>query len=644
MRRRIPLAPAEGWLTLGLVLLMCLSLAWSVNSVKWVLGQDRYLDYLVYAAAGGVLAGFIGPKVGWGRWLTFLIGSIFAALLVPLATGLIVRPDGPLREAYQATAASVVAAWVDLAILRRTATTQYLHHVLTFGLLMWGTAMFASYAVFGHRRAMSAVVVIGVLLVLNMTYTQEDQLPLLVIYSLAALFLLIRSHVFDEQGEWLRRRIGDPATIGSVYLSGGGWFIVATVGLAVILTQTASSAPLAGAWNGMSGELMTVSRALGRYFPTGGETRPLGLDFGPNTRISGRWSTSSDLALTIDRDPTDLTSYYWRIGTWDIIEPTSWDQSPVSRIDRAAGAPLLDGMADDVAPEGRKTVTFTVHPASFRQSTIVSPETPVKVDQPVRVLSLGEAGYFTGVDRVDETASYTVTSLAGVEGNAPGEWNVASLRAAAPTVADADYPPEILALYATKPDASLIGPDTLLLERKIALEAGSQAPVDLAEQIVEELRDGPYFYDTDVTDENCAGLSTVECFARFKRGYCQYYAATMAVILRDMGIPTRIAQGFLPGVRVSPGMERVLFSNAHAWVEVWFPGYGWVTFDPTGGNLSGQIGALPSGKPVAASPSGSSGPGASGSPRILNVPERDLTGIGSAGGTSGGGRPGRSSR
>ena len=53
------------------------------------------LDLLVLTAIGGVLAGFIGPKVGWGRWLTYLIGSIFAALLVPLLVGMVARPTAP---------------------------------------------------------------------------------------------------------------------------------------------------------------------------------------------------------------------------------------------------------------------------------------------------------------------------------------------------------------------------------------------------------------------------------------------------------------------------------------------------------------------------------------------------------------------
>src|SRR4029077_7853118 len=115
--RKISLAPAEGWVTLVLVLVMCVVLALAVDDAHWVLGRAEYLDMLVYTAIGGVLVGFIGPKVGWGRWLTYLIGAVFAALLVPILTGLVLHPqDYPVHDLYVATANSVVQAWFDLTI------------------------------------------------------------------------------------------------------------------------------------------------------------------------------------------------------------------------------------------------------------------------------------------------------------------------------------------------------------------------------------------------------------------------------------------------------------------------------------------------------------------------------------------------
>ena len=98
-------------------------------------------------------------------------------------------------------------------------------------------------------------------------------------------------------------------------------------------------------------------------------------------------------------------------------------------------------------------------------------------------------------------------------------------------------------------------------------------------------------------DVACGSMSTAECFATVKRGFCQWYAMTMAVVLRNVGIPARIVAGFLPGER-SGTDEVIRNNNAHAWVEVYFPGYRWVTFDPTGGDLPGQLpAALPSAPP-----------------------------------------------
>lgn len=76
------------------------------------------------------------------------------------------------------------------------------------------------------------------------------------------------------------------------------------------------------------------------------------------------------------------------------------------------------------------------------------------------------------------------------------------------------------------------------------------------------------------------GDALTEFLFRGKRGFCEQYASSMAALLRTVGIPSRVAIGFTAGYR--DGDERVITTeDAHAWVEAYFPGWGWQTFDPT---------------------------------------------------------------
>lgn len=71
-----------------------------------------------------------------------------------------------------------------------------------------------------------------------------------------------------------------------------------------------------------------------------------------------------------------------------------------------------------------------------------------------------------------------------------------------------------------------------------------------------------------------------------RAGHCEYFASAMAIMLREIGIPSRYATGFLPGEYNDVAGDFIIrASDAHAWVEVFFPGYGWITFDPTPGSI-----------------------------------------------------------
>ena len=596
--RRIPAGPEEGWLSVGLVAVMAVTAAWSIDDVGWVLGRTDWTNFLVWAAIFGVAIGFVGSKVGWGRWTAHIIGATFAALVVPIMVGGVLVPDGGLAERFAATASDGAIAWGDLIIRAQPATRATGHHLLVLGLLLWATGQFAASAVFRHRRPLSAVVVVGALLIGNMGATVREHLGYLMIFSVAALFLLTRLHALGEQATWLRRRIGDPATVASLYLRGGTVFILIAVVGAFALTYTARSAPLKDAWEDLKPALLDISAAIQRFLPAGADSRGIGaIQFGPNATIQNIWSTNEQLAMTIQRTPGDDTKYYWRASAYDRFNLFGWQfTSTESLIPRPAGADVLAETFDAV-PEDRGTeVTFTVTPAAHRGPYVISPLSPITVDRDTELLGLGPEENFFQAVRIEGSEPYTVTARVPLLGDVPGGRTENLLR-----VAGTEYPDEIRARYLVVTPGAM-GPEAEELLADILAKAPAGNPYDIASTMVAEFHSSRFTYDPNVLDVDCGDRSATECFAWSKQGYCQHYASLMTILLRQAGIPARFVQGFLPGeIDARTGVETVKNTSAHAWVEVWFPGHGWVIFDPTGGNVS-QAEPIPSGQPVASLP------------------------------------------
>lgn len=90
-----------------------------------------------------------------------------------------------------------------------------------------------------------------------------------------------------------------------------------------------------------------------------------------------------------------------------------------------------------------------------------------------------------------------------------------------------------------------------------------------------------FVYDVEVAVRH--DFDDIIQFLRLGRGYCQQFAATMAVLLRALGYPARVAVGFVAGAPSDEGSFTVTTEDAHAWVEMFFPGYGWLPFEPTPG-------------------------------------------------------------
>jgi transglutaminase-like putative cysteine protease len=596
-RPRVPLRPAEGWLTTLLLLAMPVLLAVAVDGAHWVDGQGRLTDFLPLAAVGGFAAGMYGAKAGWRRITIHLVGAAFAALIVPLLVGGELFPpfaDVSLSQRYVATASSTVDAWIDLVVLGRAVTPQFGHFLLVLGLLMWATGQFVAVAAFRHRRPLAAAAAVGIVLVVNLAVNPEDQLWFLVLFSVLALAVLIRFHALAEHAEWIRRRIGDPAPAESMYVRGGSVFVAAAVGGALLLTGSASSAPLASVWGGADQWLIETGRSLQRFFPFVQNVRgPVGVVFGPSAAIGPRWITDSDVAVTVKVPAGDTAKYYWQVVAYDRFDGTSWSWSDQSTTDVAPDQPPLDGTLDQPNPTGRREVSVDVAPAKFSGSQVLAPGIPTSVSDATRLTTIGQAGFFAGLDTRQGDVPYRVSALVPVLGDGDPKGLTANrLRAAGQ-----EYPAEVTAKYLGVPP-NAIGPEARALLTGIEFGLGrNNTPYDLAKAVVDVLHSSKFTYSPDVSNIDCGALGIVECFAHYKTGYCLYYATTMAMLLRADGIPTRLVEGFLPGDRDPSGVETVRDSNSHAWVEVYFPTYGWVAFDPTGGNLA-QLPEVPLGSPV----------------------------------------------
>lgn len=171
-------------------------------------------------------------------------------------------------------------------------------------------------------------------------------------------------------------------------------------------------------------------------------------------------------------------------------------------------------------------------------------------------------------DRIRKGQNYRITGF--VPDVSPDE-----LRAAGHA-----YPPWVVNTYRQLPDT--VPREVHLLALQIVNSAGAETPYDIAKAIEDYLRTYPVDYRIEETPP---GEDTVNYFLfEARRGYFDYHASAMVVMLRGLGVPSRLAVGFVVEEEDYDESTRsfiVRDRNTYAWPEVYFPGYGWIPFNPT---------------------------------------------------------------
>ena len=279
--------------------------------------------------------------------------------------------------------------------------------------------------------------------------------------------------------------------------------------------------------------------------------------------------------LAQPRDRTVITyrtdrpgGVYLRMASLERFDGDGWRSEGLD-LTEGAQLPPIPGVSRDPGPRRRTTITID----SFDSEYLPLPYAPRRIEAPGSwtfdpTSLVVVAGPGPGRRQATRNLTYTVDSIdiapdpADLAGSLPGTPADAAVTAAVP----ADLPASIRDLA-----------------RDITADADTAAGQAAAIQTY--LRSSRFTYSTEPLPGN--GYQALENFLfEDRRGYCEQFAASMAAMVRVLGIPSRIGIGFLPGEQQGDTW-RVGIRKMHAWPELFFAGYGWVRFEPTPAGITG---------------------------------------------------------
>ena len=250
--------------------------------------------------------------------------------------------------------------------------------------------------------------------------------------------------------------------------------------------------------------------------------------------------------------------YYWRSQTYDSYNGHVWIANPAKIQEVAANTPYYPDLA--VLPENYQEIRQHVERLQPMEGALFATGDLMSTDQASIAVWRSSGDLVDARTNADSYSAISRLQSASVE----------QLR-----LAGNNYPASVRS-YQSLPD-ELPG---RVRDLAIRLTIDQPTPYDQVMAIQNYLRQFPYSLevpgspaDRDVADYFLFDL---------QKGYCDYFATTMAVMVRAIGIPARLVTGFSSGTYdYDAGRFVVVQSNAHAWVEVYFPGTGWVEFEPT---------------------------------------------------------------
>lgn len=292
----------------------------------------------------------------------------------------------------------------------------------------------------------------------------------------------------------------------------------------------------------------------------------------------------------------DADQVYWKLIALEAYDGTNWFPQRSTIVRPEQGAAWENADQTFVGQTTRVVQEITVN--SLRQNYLPAVYSPVGLSSSSDILTESFRIREDGALRFDaltfDGLTYTITSqmpdpnynVLASEGNALSPI-FEEARNEGAFVGRATTPgrtqlPEDLEPFLELPAATTAGSLPAFARE---LTAAADTDFEKAVFIEAFLRGDNFTYDTGI-DAGHSALDLEDWLTdtsspSYRTGYCEQFATAMAVMARTLDIPSRVILGFAPGDLTGDGIVTVRQSDAHSWVELWFPDQGWVQFDPT---------------------------------------------------------------
>lgn len=563
MRLRLHLP--EGWSSLILLSGMLLCVTWAISSARWIGG----LNIIQWVTVGAIISSLLLAKSIFPDAVAHLISAVYGVTWITYLVGTLFSPYLTWQEKMWEQIMRVVL-WAQ-QLTSSGQSRDPLIFVLFIAGLLWIISHVAVWSTFRRQSLWWSTVPAGLALLINLYYGPPHLSGYLVGYLFCALLLAVRTHLYTKERDWRHERVHYEPDIRFNFLRYGVLITVILLIIAWWIPNASASEQLSlmvshfdEAWGRVQDHWTRLFSSL-RYQGRGSPT-----SFGRRMTLGGPVSLR-DVPIFQGHNAGN----YWLAVSFDEYTGQGWinnDQN-VAYLRANENYPTGDYFAM------RREMTQTVKMLVSGSNVLFGAPEPVRFNIPTKM-------YFTLAPPPQPTSDSPsrIPYPSMFYSRLPLKQNDIYQVVSSVSVADEqtlrqagnDYPEWIRQRYLQLP------PELPERVRELAhiITAEHDNAYDKATAIETYLRNFPYNESIAAPPE---GQDGVDYFLfEVMEGYCDYYASAMAVLARAVGIPARVDNGYTRGeYQAESNTFLVREKHAHAWVEVYFPRYGWVEFEPT---------------------------------------------------------------